>query len=221
MKNIFVNETDDFGVLLKGKSLKAITDILPNFSSCFVVNNFEREVIMLEDFLSNKEVVHFVNRLPTTPMSHSSYMAYGIEKIVFMKPFDVLDYSMLRNHLLFKVMGKKVHYLPRQLQKRDWGFGDEYKNKFPNAGILSLIYALELLRPKNLWVFGLDFYQADYLYRRKHQNQLELQQEKFDRLNLISFTSALFSVYKDTQIHLVTSYDEFPSVPNVNKIVYY
>ena len=129
MKNIFVNETDDFGVLLKGKSLKAITDILPNFSSCFVVNNFEREVIMLEDFLSNKEVVHFVNRLPTTPMSHSSYMAYGIEKIVFMKPFDVLDYSMLRNHLLFKVMGKKVHYLPRQLQKRDWGFGDEYKNE--------------------------------------------------------------------------------------------
>ena len=217
---VFSSEVENFSVLLKGRSLKAIIEMRPNFSSCFIVNNFEREAVMLEDLLSNKEVVHFVNRLPTAPMSYSTYMAYGIEKVVFMKPFDPLDFSMLRNHLLLKIMGKKVHYLPRDIQKQDWGFGSEYKKKFPNAGILSLIYALEILRPKNLWIFGLDFYQADYLYRRKHQNELELQQGKFDQLNLIDFTSKMFSSYKDTQIHLVTSFAEFPETSNVNKIIY-
>jgi hypothetical protein len=220
MSNIFNSDIENFGVLLKGKSVKSVHDYHDNFDACFVVNNFERELLQFENILKEKEVAHFINRLPTAPMSYSSYMAINIEKIMFMKPFDIFDINMLRNYFLCKVLRKKVFFLPRSIQRKDWGFGDEYKHKFPNAGILSLIYVLEVIKPKNLWVFGLDFYHGDYLSRRSHQNPIELQREKFDRLNLIDFTSNLFSCYEETKINIVTSCEEFPAMNNVNKIIY-
>ena len=184
MKNLFNSGNENFGILLKGKSLRSVTDYHNNFDACFIINNFERELPEFENILKGKEVVHFINRLPTAPMSYSSYLALNIKKIIFMKPFDIFDFNMLRNYLLYKVLGKEVFFLPQFIQKQDWGFGNEYKKKFPNAGILSLIYVLEVIKPKNLWIFGLDFYHGDYLKRRQHQNPIELQREKFDRLNL-------------------------------------
>lgn len=220
MKDLFNSNTENFGILLKGNSVSSVIDYYNNFDACFIVNNFERELPEFEKLLNNKEVIHFINRLPTAPMSFSSYMALNIDKIIFMKPFDILDLSMLRNYMLYKFLRKRVYFLPRFIQKIDWGFGDEYKKKFPNAGILSLIYALEVIKPKNLWIFGLDFYHGDYLMRRKHQNPIEIQREKFDRLNLIEFTENLFSKYTETTINIITSCSEFTPSSNVNKILH-
>jgi len=220
MKDLFNSNTENFGILLKGNSVSSVINYFNNFDACFIVNNFERELPEFENVLNNKEIIHFINRLPTAPMSFSSYMALNIEKIMFMKPFDISDLSMLRNYMLYKFLRKRVYFLPRSIQKTDWGFGDEYKKKFPNAGILSLIYALEVIKPKNLWIFGLDFYHGDYLKRRKHQNPIEIQREKFDRLKLIEFTENLFSKYTETTINIITSCSEFTPSSNVNKILH-
>ena len=37
---------------------------------------------------------------------------------------------------------------------------------FTNAGILALCYTLDVIKPKNLWICGLDFYSKDYIFRR-------------------------------------------------------
>ena len=68
MSNIFNSDIENFGVLLKGKSVKSVHDYHDNFDACFVVNNFERELLQFENILKEKEVAHFINRLPTAPM---------------------------------------------------------------------------------------------------------------------------------------------------------
>jgi len=87
--------------------------------------------------------------------------------------------------------------------------------KYPNTGIIAIIYALEMLKPKTLWLVGLDFYQSDYLFRRPHQNPLNVQQEKMGRINLVEVTANIFSRYPDTQINMVSYYNGFDEVENV------
>lgn len=211
----------DFGkkhvvVLLKGGSLGAFTEVPLDCDQLIIVNNFERELIRLEDLIFQIPCVHFINRLPTAPMSFSSYKAIAVEKVIFMKPFSIFDYTMLRSFLTLKSMSMTVGFLPRSIQRRSWGFGKEYAKKFPNAGILAIVYALECLRPERLSIFGLDFYEADYLYRRKHQNPLNIQKAKFNRLGLVNFTETLLGNYPSVKIELYTKYHQFNAAENVS-----
>ena len=202
-------------VLLKGASLGAFSKVPPDCDQIIIVNNFERELVRLENLICQVPCIHFINRLPTAPMSFSSYKAIAAEKVVFMKSFSIFDYHMLRNFLTLKSLSMKVEFLPRSIQKRSWGFGKEYSKKFPNAGILSIIYALEWLRTEKLSIYGLDFYEADYLYRRKHQNPLDIQKAKFSRLGLVKFTEDLLANYPDVSIELYSKYHEFSAAENV------
>lgn len=203
-------------VLLKGGSLSAFAEVPPDCDQIIIVNNFERELIRLEDLICEVPCVHFINRLPTAPMSFSSYKAIGVEKVILMKPFSIIDYSMLRSFLTLKSISMKVQFLPSFIQKRSWGFGKEYSKKFPNAGILAIIYALECLKPEKLSVFGLDFYEADYLYRRKHQNPLNIQKAKFNRLGLVTFTERLLGSYPAVKVKLYTKFHQFQAAENVS-----
>jgi hypothetical protein len=202
-------------ILLKGRSLSAFVKAPSDCDQIILVNNFERELIRLEDLIYQTPCIHFINRLPTAPMSFSSYKAIGVEKVVFMKPFSILDYNMFRSFLTLKSISMKVEFLPKFIQKRSWGFGKEYSKKFPNAGILAIIYALEYLRPQKLSIFGLDFYEADYLYRRKHQNPLSLQKAIFNRLGLVNFTERLLGSYPGVKVELYTKYHKFNAAKNV------
>ena len=127
--------------------------------------------------------------------------------------------GLLRAWLRFKLKRKKIHWLPHDLVKFNQPFGPEFINKFPNTGILAVIYALEIIKPKKLWVFGMDFYKSNYLYRRSYHKTLTPQIDKYSKLGLIEYTSELFAKYPSTHINLVTSYKDFPEVNNVTKII--
>jgi len=100
-------------------------------------------------------------------------------------------------------------------------FGPEYADKAPNTGFLAIVYALELLKPKNLWVIGLDFYQSDYLFRRAHQSPLNKQQEKMERIDLINIFTKIIKDYPETKINFLSYYKEFPRLKNLHMLDYH
>ena len=212
----FDRRLDSFGVVLKGKSLEQFTKYDKEFESCFLVNNFDKEMNAVGDSLEGMNCVHFVNRVvTTTPLQPENYKRLDLTEIQLPKVSAIGDKTLKQAICHYKSLGLKVHYLPKNLLKFNKEFGPEYANKYPNTGILAIIYALEMLRPRTLWVIGLDFYQSDYLFRRPHQSTIAVQRAKMERTNLVEITANIFRRFPDVQINMVTYYEGFPEVPNV------
>ena len=206
----------NFGVMLKGKSLEQLPKYANEFKHCFLVNNFDKELSVVGDCLLNKECVQFVNRLHTAYLTAENYKRFNIKDIQLPKVSSFADRALKRVIQHYKSLNLRTHFLPKQLLKFNrQDFGKEYAKKYPNTGIIAIIYALELLAPKTLWIAGLDFYQSDYLARRAHQNPLDVQQAKMERTNLVQVTSNIFRRYPNTQINMISYFKGFPDVPNV------
>lgn len=205
-----------FGILLKGKSLELLPKYDKEFENSFLVNNFDKEMAAIGHCLAGKRCVHFVNRMETAYLQPENYKNLKITDIQLPKVSSIGDKRLQRGIKHYQSLGLTTHFLPKQLlefNKRD--FGKDHRRKYPNTGIMAIIYALEILKPKTLWLVGLDFYQSDYLFRRPHQSPLDMQQKHMNRTNLVEVTANIFSRYPDTQINMVSYYDGFAKLPNV------
>ena len=58
------------------------------------------------------------------------------------------------------------------------------------------MYATKFLNVKNIYILGLDFYVADYIYRTKHANALEIQHKKFKDLDLVNILLNFIRIIK-------------------------
>jgi len=207
---------DSLGIMLKGKSLEQFSKYDKEFKDCFLVNNFDKEVDIIGDSLMDKNCIHFVNRLMTAPLTPEHYKKFNITEVQLPKISAFGDKRLTTAVNYYKSLGLNIHYLPKSLleyNKKD--FDKEYARKYPNTGILAIIYALVFLKPKKLWIVGLDFYQSDYLVRRPHQNPLHLQQEKMDRINLVEVTANIFRKFPEVDIKMVSYYKGFPELDNL------
>jgi len=215
----FCEGLESFGILLKGRSLEQLPRFDGQFEDCFVVNNFDEEMRLVGDSLAGKRCVHVVNRLMTAPLQPCNYERLNIKDVQLPKVSAFADKRLYRSIQHYRSLGLNVHFLPRKLlesNRRD--FGREYLKKYPNTGVLAIIYALEILRPRELWVIGLDFYQSDYLVRRPHQNPINLQREKIRRTNLVEVTANIFRRYSATKVNMVSYYKGFPEIENVRTL---
>jgi hypothetical protein len=214
---LFPENIENFGVILKGKSLEKIHKVYRNYDRCFIVNNFDKEIELLEEYLINKCTVHFVNRMIVTPLLPSNYRRMGISEVQLSKPSLKGDRTLRRAIRHYKSLGLRFHLLPERLLRFNSDFGPEYANKYPNTGVLAIVYALDIIQPKNLWIVGLDFYQEDYLIGRAHHTPpLTQQQEKMRRTNLINAFIGILKRYPEVNVHIVTYYDGFPKLKNVH-----
>lgn len=212
----FPEDLDSFGVLLKGKSLEQFATYAKEFDDCFMVNNFDKEIEAVGPSLQGKRCVQFVNRLMTAALQKEYYERFAITDIQLPKVSAFKDRKLKKPIDHYKSLGLKMHLLPKKLLKFNReDFDEEYTKKYPNTGILAIIYALEMLRPRTLWIIGLDFYQKDYLFRRSHQNPIEVQRAKMDRINMVDVTANIFRRFPDVKINMVSYYEGFPEVPNV------
>lgn len=211
----FSKGMESFAIMLKGKSLELFPKYDQEFENCFLVNNYDEEVELIGNSLLGKKCVQFVNRLETAFMHPKNYQKFNITDIQMNKLSAFGDQMGKRCLKYYKSLGLKTHFLPKQLLQFNKDFGKEYAKKYPNTGILAIIYSLETLRPKTLWIIGLDFYQSDYLVRRPHQNPLDVQQAKMRRINLIEVTANIFRKYPKVKINMISYYQGFPELPNV------
>ena len=220
----FPKNLDDFGVILKGASVARLPQVSDRFDHCYMVNNFDRninnedsEYSIVAPELKGKQIVHFVNRLDTAPLLPEHYKELDIRDVQFTK--CELDHMILGMKHLYESYGLKCHMLPEELL----GYNDffqgvgNYAKKHPNTGVLAIIYAAHMLKPKNLWVVGLDFYQNDYLFRRPWQAPLKQQKAKMDRTNMVEHFIDVVKRNPDVNFKMITN-AELPELKNLEII---
>lgn len=210
---MFSSQPENLGILCRGKSLLGLSEIEKKFEMCYIVNNFNKEIYHFEDILKKKEIIHFVNRLKTAVLKKKTYQKFKINTVQMAAPFKLLDKNFMTSYLIYKFLSLNVKTMSKSfLHKFHFTGKEAYKNKFPNTGILSILYATEVLNVKNVYIIGLDFYSLDYLYRSKFSNPLEIQHQKFLDLNMINFFLKYVENKKDTMFYLRTGYN-FSLVP--------
>ena len=99
---LFPDDLENFGVILKGSSIKRLKEISNRFENCFIVNNIDKnknnedsEYSLVAPLIKNKNIVHFVNRLKTAPLLKEHYKELGIKDIQFTK--SLLDAKLNKN----------------------------------------------------------------------------------------------------------------------------
>ena len=86
----FDKNIENFGIILKGKSIEKLPEVSKNFNDCFIVNNFDEEIKVIGDHLIGKNIVHFTNRsFRTAPLIPENYEKLGIKEIQLYKS-DIL-----------------------------------------------------------------------------------------------------------------------------------
>ena len=220
----FPKNLNDFGVVLKGASVARISQVSQNFDHCYMVNNFDRninnadsEYSIVAPELKGKNIAHFVNRLDTAPLLPEHYKELGIINVQFTKcEYDAMISRMKK---LYESYNLRCHLLPEELLQYNDFFQEigGYAKKHPNTGVLAIIYAAHMLKPKNLWVVGLDFYQNDYLFRRPWQAPLKQQKAKMDRTNMVEHFVDVVKRNPDVNFKMVTN-AELPELDNLEII---
>jgi len=235
----FDTDIENFAVLLKGKSLEILPKYIQCFNKCFIVSDFEYELPIIGKHIMGMEIVHFTNRYHQSSLKKSTYYEYSIKHIQLGQSFRINHYRLIRTYIYHKIKNNilKVHLLPNKLNKFDENLPPEYFYKFPNTGLLAVLYALEIIKPKNLWIFGLDFYSADYLTLQQEGNysasiknpelniefnssiRLDMQKQKIDRLDLPGLFNRLVKKNKDINIHIATYYSGLEKSDNLFELL--
>lgn len=183
---MFLNTSDSLGILCRGESLLHLKYFEKYFDKCFIINDFKNEIYHFGDILKNKEIIHFVNRLSTPILKRKTYKEFRIKTIQMSTAFNLFDRVFLKSYLTYNLFFLNVKTMPFSFIKDiTIGLNSNYNYKFPNTGILSILFAARYLNIKSLYILGLDFYAADYIFRTIHANPLEIQAKKIINLNLI------------------------------------
>ena len=215
---------ESFGVILKGKSVENLPKISNEFNDCFIVNNFDLEMKVVGDCLLNKNVVHFVCRTKTTPMTAENYRRLNVKEVQLSNS-SVFEHFRALIQVIphYQSLGLKTVFLPKDILRTSKGlFGSEYAKKFPNTGHLAIYYAASVIKPKTLWVIGLDFYQSDYLCRdgRPHLSPIERQRSKMKRIKAVEVIQDWIEGHPETKFNIVTYYDRLKPQKNLEVINY-
>ena len=75
----------------------------------------QTEYSIVSPCIKGKEIAHFVNRLPRSPLLQENYLNLGIKHIQFNKA--KLDYRLKRMKKLYQSYGLTCHCLPKELLK--------------------------------------------------------------------------------------------------------
>ena len=213
---------ENFGLLLKGASLDKLPKYYKNFDECMIVSDYDDELEIFGEFLLYKKITHFTNRSFNSSLTRKNYKKYGIKDVQLGQVLRWNHYLLIKTFISYQLMfaDLTVTFLPEELREFNKPFGEEYALKFPNTGILSIIYVLNIIKPKNLWIFGLDFYARKYAVEQiknpvDENSPLEQREKKIERLELVKFTSELLNKSEETNINLVTYYKDWPNSKNL------
>lgn len=204
---MYSSNIKNFGIICKGRSLLGLPEIENKFDKCFIINNFEKELHHFENIFKKKKIIHFVNRIRTAVMKKETYKYFEIDKIQMAAPFKLFDKKFIVSYLMYKYFGLEVETMSKSvLHKFHYTGKGAYKDKFPNTGILSILYVAEILKVENIYIIGLDFYTDKYLYKTKTSNPVEVTHQRFLDLKIIDFFLDFVDKKKNTNFFLRTNY---------------
>ena len=166
---------------------------------------------------AGKNIVHLSNRsFRTAPLKDINYKRFGIKEIQFYKNSILWDKRSLYIIYLYNLLGLSTVFLPNMLLKNSGSiFGSEFEKKFPSTGLLAIYYALEIIKPKNLYIVGLDFYQSDYLIRREWNTPIEIMQKKMSKADCSGVVNNWIKNYQKVNFIFGTYFDGFKPQKNL------
>jgi hypothetical protein len=218
----FPDDVENFAILLKGSSLDKIGSFYDRFNKCFIISDYDDELNSIGTFLEGKDITHFTNRSRQSTLSKDNYIKYKIKNIQTGQVFRWRHFRLIETFFYYKrlAIGLHVRPLPEIMLKYHLSMPEEYHMKFPNTGILSIMYALIIIRPKILWVFGLDFYSRPYMVSQTQGTplSLEAQSDKLERLNLPKFVIELIKDHPETKVMMASYYDGWPKLNNMRLV---
>ena len=94
-------------------------------------------------------------------------------------------------------------------------FGQEFAKKFANTGLLAIYYALKIIKPRNLWIIGLEFYQNDYLERRTYHPPIEVLQDKMKRVNAVGVANKWIKEHPNITFNILSYFNGFKPQRNL------
>ena len=169
-------------VLCRGKSLAGINFLPDDLDLCIIVNRFghELEIQEVDSYLNGKEIHHIVTRTPGESdlmVQRKYYDKYKIKKVVqpytihMKNPKDFHD----GNNKYFKFIDDEFYFCGAEKPIPAEWLGDnhieymddyqrpKYPHHYPSCGNAAIGYVVLDLKPKKLYIIGMDFYDADYL----------------------------------------------------------
>lgn len=187
---IFKQGLDDFGIICRGKSLERLPEIIDKFNDCFIVNSFNKEFHVFGKYaFLNKKVMQFINADQKSFLKKHIYKTWSIDNALATWTSKHLIPGMGKPNakLAMGVYPKmvKLELLP-----------DKYYsvcNIIKNSGVLLTLVVSEELKPKTLWIVGLDFYAVDYMVMKRRKFQME----NINRGMIKRLRTAFISIVKD------------------------
>lgn len=193
-------------ILGRGVSLNKLMNIEnKNFEYVVLVNCFwdsiqspvaYYKINYIHNFIKDKKII-----LICSPCCDFSKINYFIDKYNVVNCFKTLfsegEYRLGKDEDVFKTLPNKLI--------EPYKFISEQGDKFKNLGSLSMaiLYSINELNFKDIYICGLDFYEKDYLIKQTHNYRNEVLKSKIIKQNWFNF----FLFYKDIKFYLYTYAD--------------
>lgn len=193
-------------ILGRGTSLQRL-DVYSDIEddNVAIVNDFNYELSMdrMRDFLNGKIVTQFINREIASFLKPEFYSDFGIKCVLNVLGSEYRN-SPIRAKLEY--CGIKTSYLPDQIIP----FSKDDRGGFPTTGILSVVYSTEVLKEKNIYIIGIDFYDTNY-----NNGRMSKSYQKNKGVAMKDFLAQHITKTPDVNYTICTNSDWRVSLPNL------
>ena len=151
-------------ILCRGSSVSRLPLDLDCDLIC-LVNLWEKELYSFSNLLQNKKTIHYINRELSSILSEEIYKDFNIDECQLNDKSESFHmYTLLKNR------GRSVEVMPEWLDE----FSENKEGGFPSMGIHTLCHATLKYKPQEVYIGGIDFFEADYFTKHAIQNTKEV-----------------------------------------------
>lgn len=167
--------------------------VIDKFETCFIINWHKKEFDLVGSHILGKNVIQYTNLKHNALFSEDIYRRYNITKVAvpYCKSMvDTRDFFEQQK----KYGVKELDFLPEK-------YIEELVVRPRNTGMTCIFYCSQILKAKEIWIVGLDFYATNYIGRsgikKDSFNHGEKMMKRFVKyMELFSFIEYKMVTYK-------------------------
>lgn len=201
------------GILLRGGSLEQLPTIIDNFETCFVINWY-KEYDKLGKYLLGKNVIQYNNLKHNALLPKEMYAKFNITNVTVPYCKSMLTQKSVAEcfeRLIERLKEngiKEINFLPEEYIK-------ELEPRPRNSGLTCIFYASQVLKAKEIWIIGLDFYSVGPIYMVRESKDIPGRFKSIRKKMIKRFTKYV-KAFPSVQYNIVSYHREFPKLDNLN-----
>ena len=195
----------DIGILLRGRSLEKVSKISDKFNTCYLTNDFNRELEKIKKFINGKQIVHFVNSMESAALPKGQYDSLNIQDVQFSFTTSMYKEKRKRRKTDLKKLytGRNIKFLPEKYEPMT--------RSISNTGVCCIFFVSEIIKPDAIWITGLEFYNDNYLVKKNASHQLT----KARKIGMVKSFVDIVKQHPQINYHILTYYKKLPKLSNL------